>query len=180
MTIEKRMLATVAVLFLLSACTQNEQLVPNPSTFKLDTIPEFSSSNSISLVNDQPSTDNVLFMAKSADLLVISVDLYTNLHAWTNAAIAITKRELTNRGMKVAEDESKELKLSILSANGTAGMWVHHGVTSLRAETGSGYVNTYIGDNRSPAGAFRAADGAVMRAVAEMLKDEKIVEYLAE
>jgi hypothetical protein len=51
-------------------------------------------------------------------------------------------------------------------------------VTTLTAETNHGYVKTYIGDNRSPATIYRAADGAVMRAVAEMLRDSHIVDYL--
>jgi hypothetical protein len=51
-------------------------------------------------------------------------------------------------------------------------------ILTLSAETGDGYIGTYTGNNQSPANINRAADGAVMRAVAEMLRDGKIVDYL--
>ena len=51
-------------------------------------------------------------------------------------------------------------------------------IVTLRAETDDGCVGTYTGSNQTPANLYRAADGAVMRAVAEMLRDGKIVDYL--
>lgn len=170
MSIGKRLLGVLAVLCLLSGCTRH--FVPDPSTFKLDAIQEFSSANSIALVNDQASSDDVLYMTS------IGGDIYTNLHAWTEAAIAIMKRELSKRGMKVTDKASRQLKLSTLSVLGTSAFAFLRAETTLRVETADGYVNAYRGDNSSPAIVFRAADGAVMRAVAAMLRDEKIIEYL--
>jgi hypothetical protein len=80
--------------------------------------------------------------------------------------------------MRLATDAPKSLKLSIEEIKGTFDFWTIRCETRLRVETGDGYVNTYFGDNRSPATLYRAADGSVMRAVAEMLRDRKIVEYL--
>ena len=107
-------------------------------------------------------------------------EFYGNLKEWTETAMAITQRELTKRGMLVTASTSKKLKLSVSSILGTFGFAVVRVETTLKAETSDGYVNTYMGDNRSPATIYRAADGAVMRAVAEMLRDRKIVEYLIE
>ena len=146
----------------LSGCTRVINYTPNPSTFKMDAIEEFSSNNSISLINEQISTDDVEFASKG-------IAKFTgNLQEWTDTAIQITKRELSKRNMNVTnEDVSKKLKLSIESVKGR-----------LNVETGDGYKNYYIGDNRSPANLYRASDGAVMRAVAAMLNDPNIISYL--
>jgi len=93
--------------------------------------------------------------------------------------MAITERELTKRGMLVTGSASKKLKLSVSSIKGTFGFAVVRVETTLKAETSDGYANTYIGDNRSPTTIYRAADGAVMRAVAEMLRDGNIVDFLS-
>lgn len=107
-------------------------------------------------------------------------EFYGDLKQWTETAIAITKREIIKRGLHVNDNSSKKLKLSVDSAKGTFGFAVIRIETTLKAETSDGYFNEYIGDNRSPATIYRAADGAVMRAVAEMLRDPKIVEFLIE
>ena len=160
----------LVILFFLGGCTHH--YIPNPSTFKLDQINEFSSQNAISLINAQESSDDVLFLHFGAH------KYFGNLQKWTDTAIAITKRELADREMNIVEDSPKSLKLSIETAKGTIGLYVARCETTLRAETGDGYVQTYKGDNRSPVTIYRAADGAVMRAVVEMLRDEKIIAYL--
>lgn len=159
----------------LSGCTRILRYTPDPSTFKMDAIEEFSSNNSVSLINEQTSNNDVQFAAKG-------IAKFTgNLQEWTNTAIQITKRELSKRNMNVTnEDVSKKLKLSIETVNGTFGAWVIRTELRLNVETGDGYKNFYIGDNRSPASLDRASDGAVMRAVAAMLNDPNIISYLKE
>lgn len=158
------------LLFLLGGCTHH--YIPNASTFKLDAITEFSSNNTISLVNAQSSTEDVLFASRGAH------KFYGNFKKWTDTAIEISKRELNERGMNIEDDSQKSLKLSIETVNATFGFWVLRCEVTLKVETSDGYVKSYLGDNRSPASLYRAADGAVMRAVTEMLRDEKIVTYL--
>ena len=162
------------LLILLVAVGCTHHYVPNASTFRLDYIHEFSSSNDISLENAQTDTEDILFATN------VGHKFYGNLQKWTETAIAITQRELTKRGMQINDNAPKKLKLSVSSVKGTFGFAVLRIETTLKAETSDGYVNTYIGDNRSPATIYRAADGAVMRAVAEMLRDQKIVKYLIE
>ena len=159
------------VLLVTVGCTHH--YVPNASTFKLDDIREFSSTNSIWLENAQTDSEDLLFATQGAH------KFYGNLQKWTKTAMTITEQELTKRGMLVTANSSKHLKLSVSSINGTFGFWVVRVETTLEVETADGYVNTYIGDNRSPAGLYRAADGAVMRAVAEMLRDGNIVDFLS-
>jgi len=159
------------VLFVTAGCTHH--YVPNAKTFKLDDIHEFSSTNSIWLENAQTDSEDLLFATNGGH------KFYGNLKGWTETAMAITERELTKRGMLVTGSASKKLKLSVSSIKGTFGFAVVRVETTLKAETSDGYVNTYIGDNRSPATIYRAADGAVMRAVAEMLRDGNILDFLS-
>ena len=166
----RRYASVFVILLLLGGCTHH--VIPNASTFKLDAITEFSAKNNISLVNSQKSTKDVLFATQAGD------KFYGNLQKWTDTAIEITERELSKREMNVVKDAPKSLKLSIETVKGTLGFWVSRCEITLRVETSNGYVNTYIGDNRSPAHMNRAADGAVMRSVAEMLRDKEIIEYL--
>jgi hypothetical protein len=49
----------------------------------------------------------------------------------------------------------------------------------MKAETGDGTVKMFVGEARSE-DVFRAADGALIRAVAEMLKDYEIWKYRKE
>lgn len=160
------------VIFALVGCTTTVHYKPKASTFKIDSISEFLSNKSVSLNNNQSSTLDVLVLTNGR------LYVYGNLNEWTNSAIDITQRELVKRNMAIDEGATKMLKLSIETAKGTPGTWVIRCETRLRVETGEGYVNTYIGDNRSPATIYRAADGAVMRAVANMLRDPKIIDYL--
>lgn len=169
---KNRLSGIILSLILLAGCTHH--YVPKAGTFRLDEIREFSSDNSIWLENAQTNSEELLFATNMGH------EFYGNLNAWTETAMTITQRELSKRGMLVTASTSKKLKLSIDSIVGTFGFAVVRVETTLKAETSDGYVNTYIGDNRSPATIYRAADGAVMRAVAEMLRDHHIVDFLTE
>jgi len=79
--------------------------------------------------------------------------------------------------MSVVKDNPAQLSLSIEKVDAQLG-WVAKCKVWLKVETGDGYIKTYIGDNTSPATLWRAVDGAVMRAVAEMLRDESLIAYL--
>ena len=171
----------LVILFFLGGCgPQIHHYIPRSSTFKFDSIDEFSSNHSISFVNSQTSSDDMTFATRGKHKFLC------NLQKWTDTAIEITQRELKSRGMNVAPNAPKSLKLSIETAQGTLQgrlqgtvvFWDVRCEVYLKVETGEGYVNSYLGDNRSPWDLYRATDGAVMRAVAEMLRDKEIVAYL--
>lgn len=153
-----------------AACTHH--YTPSPTTFKSDPIADFKPTGEVDLMNVQTS---------SADYLYVSAgihDHYGKLNEWTDAAIAITKKELEARGMMTASGANKTLSMSITRANAVFGLWVIRGEISLMVKTGDGYKNTFIVDNRSPANLHRAIDGAVMRAVVAALNDRNITDYL--
>jgi hypothetical protein len=167
---KKQSFGMLLVLLLTVGCTH--YYVPDADTFRLDDIHEFSSKNAITLENAQDATKEVLFAS------TMGHDNFANLSAWTATAIEITQRELSMRGMHVADNQSKKLKLSVNTVKGSFRPLSMRVILTLSAETGDGYVGTYTGNNQSPANINRAADGAVMRAVAEMLRDSKIVDFL--
>ena len=107
---------------------------------------------------------------------------FANYNAWTDAAIAIADRELSNRGISITNDADKSLKLAITFVKTTATILTleYKTVVKMKVETGNGYAAEYAGINKS----FywfdlkRQSDGAVMRTVVAMLQDQKIIDYL--
>jgi hypothetical protein len=166
-------LASFLATFLLigSGCTHI--YVPNSTTFDFDAIPEFTSSKSISLTNAAQNSENVLFATNMGH------KWYGDMRKWTDVAIAITERELTKRGMNISDSGEKSLNMSIKSARMSTGGWGFRGYVTLAVETGDGQKMRYVGEGPSPT-LTRAIDAAIMRAVAQMLKDEKITGYLTQ
>jgi hypothetical protein len=157
------------LLSILSGCTHH--YVADPTTFPLDAVPRFSSTDAVALIDGQSSSADVLFATNMGH------EWYGNLQAWTETAIAIAQTELEKRGMSVSQKAPRSLKMSVISANTTSGGWGFRCITNLQVETGAGYVRTYVGEGPSPI-LTRAADAAVMKAVAAMFKDENIISYL--
>ena len=166
----RNILILVTALFVLNGCTHHH--VPEADTYDFDAIPEFTSSNSVSLVNVQ-SSDEVLFATNMGH------KWYGDLQQWTDVAIEITERELSLRGMKITGNAPRTLEMAITSASTTTGGWGFSSHVTLQVVTGDGYKRIIIGDGPSPM-LNRAADAGIMRAVAAMLKDEKILQYLTE
>jgi len=169
-TTKNRLLLLSIALLLLAGCTHH--YIPRTTTFDFEEIDEFLAKSTVSLINDQPFSDDVLFMSRGTH------DYYADFKAWTDQAVAIAQREITSRGMTVAADAPKSLKMAIVKAEGTSGFWQIYCETSLRVETGDGYVNEYVAKAGSPASLQRAVDGSVMRVVAAMLRDQNITRYL--
>lgn len=169
MTFSRRLVAVV-ILSLLSGCTAAEIYTPRPSR-PFERITEFSSTNSISLQNGQPSTEPVK----------VQGPIYANLNAWTDVAIEIASRELKKRGLTIVSGAPKTITMSVESANTEAPFFKVETDITMEVRTSDGYSATYIGRNSSAmvAAIHRQIDGAMMRAVHEMLMDPRIVAFLA-
>jgi starvation-inducible outer membrane lipoprotein len=165
-----KLIQATAISLLLSACSHIYN--PRPHTFKIDAIPEFTAPVEISLVNAQTDASNQLQMRRMGSTVS------GNYNAWTDTTIQIATRELMAREATITDGANKRLELAILSARGESVPYAIRYVTELQVKTGDGYEKTYIGDNRSPATLYRAADGSVMRAVAAMFRDPEIIEYI--
>lgn len=165
-----RLIQGLILSILISSCHTNYQ--PKAETFKLDPINEFEAPVNISIINAQTDDTDRVYVSG------IAGSDTGNLKSFTDTAVSIAKRELISRQASVLDGEKRRLALSITSIEGEVGFAVIRIITKLKVTTGSGYERVYVGDNRSPASSFRAADGAVMRAIAEMLRDPEIVKYI--
>ncbi|MBT3926633.1 MAG: hypothetical protein HOF33_06565 [Rhodospirillaceae bacterium] len=151
---------------------------PNPDTNPMEPIIEFQSAASVNLVNGQPSTEERRYWGEEDG----PGGAFANYNAWTDAAIAIADRELSNRGISITNDADKSLKLAITFVKTTATILTleYKTIVKMKVETGNGYAAEYAGINKS----FywfdlkRQSDGAVMRTVVAMLQDQKIIDYL--
>lgn len=164
-----RLFCIAICLFGVSACAT--QYTPSPSR-PFDPIEEFSSSNSVSLINGQSSTEKHS----------VSPAFYANRHVWTDVAIEIATRELIARGLSVVDGSPKSLTMSVESARTKTGWIQIRSNIVMHVAAGNGYSATYTGLNNSTmaANVKRQLDGAMMRVVVEMLKDPAIVAYLTE
>ena len=138
-----------------------------------DNIPGISANQPITIINDQPSDEYTLVYAQGA-------------HKWTasrrqctDIAIQMLSEELKNRGVQVATGSEKTLKISIVNLAGFMGFTRITGKLSLKVATGDGYMNIYEVLNATPWTIDRALNGAISLAVIELLKDEKIRNYLS-
>ena len=167
---------SIGLSFILSACAVTHNYQPDADTYSFPEISDFSSAQDVSVINDSQATEPFLYGEAG---MGNSHKWMGNLKEWTDIAVEITNRELANRGMQINPNASRTLKLAILEANATSGGWGFRGNVALKATTGSGYERVYQGE--SPAMMInRSADGAIMQAVAAMLRDTHIVSYLTE
>lgn len=168
----------IILLFLICiGCTRH--YTPDPNAVPLNGVPDFTSSSSISIINNQSPSNEIIF----------SVRKYTNwtadLHKWTEAALVMTKKELEKHGMAISEGAEKSHKLSITQANHLPGRWKQQCSTALSIDLGNGYSNSYSQTEHTGQFAlinpiFRCVDAALMWVVSTMFKDPRVIEYLKE
>lgn len=165
-TVPRSWLPVLVLTLGLGACAS--PYTPSPDR-PFEAIPEFTASGSVALVNAQPATDEHRVGSFIA-----------NLNEWTEVALQITERELTNRGLTAADGAARTLELSVTDALFETGWVKIRSTITLTARTGDGYEASYQGINSSAMMAVpkRQLDGAMMRAVVELLKDPQIVAYL--
>ena len=154
----------------------------------IEEIQEFSSNNSVTLINGQPSTEQVFFV--SGGQVNLSKP-YANLRTWTDTTINIAERELTKRGLHVLEEAPKSLTMSIESAKTDVGWVVVTSQIAMLVETSDGYSATYIGKDKSSyyfhllyypvfGDTFlRGLNTALMRVAVAMLNDPQIIAFLS-
>lgn len=164
----------IAMTLSISACSGIHNYKPKSDTYDFPQVTEFRSDQNISVVNTSKSNETFLFGEAG---IGNAHKWMGNLKEWTDVAVEITNRELSARGMTINPNAPKTLQLSILEASATSGGWGFRGNISLKATTGDGYERVYQGEGPS-AMINKSADAAIMQAVATMLRDEKIIDYL--
>lgn len=164
----------VVIVFILltgfSGCTH--YYVPKQYPMKPGMVPEFSASQRVTIINAQTSKGKILIGAQAGHKWI------GDLQKWTDTAAGLLKTELEKRGATVTEGAPKVIKLAITKANLYWGVLQIRCILYLEAETGDGYTGEFEGNNASGWTLYRACDGAVTRAVAAMLNDDKILSYI--
>lgn len=159
----------------LTACTNHQYLTPRPDTHALDPLPqEFKSDGPISLINSQSDASDHIFLSSGA------ARFHANYQAWTDVAIEILARELTARGSHVSDGQQRSIQLAVIAAHSEVGFVKTETQITVKATLSNGYTSTYTGMNNNVMGAVnqRQIDGALMRAVAALLSDAKVVAFL--
>ncbi len=164
----------IAALLALSAffmgCTHF--YAPKQYPLKPEMIPELSGSGAVTVLNGYTGPKVLLIGAQGAH------SWKGDMQKWTGTAVGLLKSELQKRGFDITQGAPKELKLVVTRANLYWGFAAIRCILFLEVETSDGYTNEYEGNNASGWTLDRACDGAVTRAIAAMLKDEKILAYL--
>lgn len=132
-----------------------------------------SSPSTLSILNAQESTDEVLFLTNGPH------EFHANLQEWTDVAVKMVERELTDHGVTIADSGERSIEMAVVSVTSTTGGWGFRTYVYLTAETGDGYKGVYNGQGPHNIVAF-AANEALRQAVMKMLGDETIRQYVAQ
>ena len=147
--------------------------VPKESKYKTDTIPMYKVGSLVEFKNGQPNTEEILYAENMGH------DFFADLHDWTDKAIAIADRELTERGSKTAGKPGHTLTLRVSWVEVSTGTWGFRGMLTLDAATGTGFAKSFHGEAPS-ANIYNASSGALGAAVTKMLSDPQIIQYLSQ
>ena len=167
-------IACLVVTIATGACARLE-VESSPDTFP---VPESAASGlradagSIAIENAYPEPTVVQVSQAGA-----GVD--ADLRQYTGTAMTLLERALEERGIEVAPSADKTVTLKIANIVYTYGWTIGYGL-NLIADLGNGDRIAVTASNNSPATAYRAIDGALMRAVTKLLLDEDFQRYVNE
>jgi hypothetical protein len=157
----------------LSGCTHH--LIPHPQDVNPKRVPAINISKPVTIENIQTSNEEILIGKAGGHTF------NGNLQEWTDKAVDLLKKELEKTGaVAVTGNSTKTLKLAIVKAKLIRGAWRLNCTLTLKVETGNGYTNEFEVTNLSVGNHSTASGGAITLAVTDLLKDEKILEYLKE
>lgn len=162
---------TAGIVLFSAGCTH--VIAPKDSRFATHQIPRYTVGSHVEYKNGQPSTEKVLFAENMGH------QFYADLHEWTDAAMAMAERELTDRGSKAAKKPGHILTLAVTALQVTSGGWGFRGKVTLDVTTGNGTTQTFRGEAPG-ANLHNVASGALSSTVAKMLSDPGIIAYLSQ
>ena len=147
--------------------------VPAPGIPNVKEVPDFDPGLKVSLVNAQPSTEEIA-------LIPGHKSYYANLHDWTERLNRSLKETLKKKRVEVAESASKSLKVSIDKAvlDLKAGGFNPRCTLKWKVETGDGTVIPMTLET----GHWKVEDAsnvAVRLACRDTLRNEQVRSYLS-
>ena len=160
----------------MSGCAINHHVAPNPYTYPLDPIIDFKTNLSLNIINGQKNNTEQVFLTSGPNIW------YADYQQWTDTAIKILEKELTRRGAIISKNSEQFIEILLRNANTDIGFFgkISHSV-ELDVKLGNGYTASYTGLNSNVmAGVYKQQyDGLVMRAVAAMLNDRIVIDYIS-
>ncbi len=154
-------------------CASN--YVPGVGGLKSKETPNIPPGVRISLINDQPSIEKLEISQHG-----VGYTVYANLHVWTDQAIRGLKTTLQKKGVAVAEDAPKSLKIAVTKAvlSSAGSGWAFRCTVVFTVDTGDGQLITLGADDTSWKW-MNACDGAMRKLLLTALNDERIQKFLA-
>jgi len=145
----------------------------NPSTFSVP------ADAAAQLVKQQQSValNNAYKTETQVGIYSGTRDWQGDLQQYTETAITLLGREMTKKGTDLSPQSAKTITLRVRDVHANPG-WVIRSDLVLEAQYGDGTNSTIASENTSPSDAWRAVDGAIMRAVSQLLRDDKFLAYV--
>lgn len=104
-------------------------------------------------------------------------DFFADLKQFTETAMTLLEREMTKKGVTVAP-ATKSVTLRVHSVQNKIGFATAAASLVLDAEYDDGTKSLIQAQDTSAVGGRRAIDGALMRAVSQLLRDERFLAYV--
>lgn len=167
----RRLLRWAALAALLAGCTT--EIGSNPDTFSLGpaALSHLRRPQAVALENAYPAETKVELKLTGGNVWIVE------LRRLTQSSITMLARGMEGQGIKVAADAPKRVTLRVSDPLAAAGYTVFARV-NLEARFADGTSTSIQADNRSPASADRAFDGAVLFALNKLIYDEKFIAYM--
>jgi hypothetical protein len=145
----------------------------NPDTFRVaaDAASQLRGPQSVAL-------NNAYQTAKQETIFHGGPTWTADLKQFTDTAITMLGREMSNRGVNVASPAAKTVTLRVHSVEAGPAMFIIRSSLVLEAEYGDGTKSSIRTENSSPSDAWRAVSGALMFAVTRLLRDEQFLAYV--
>ena len=157
----------VLVLFL-NGCSVTIGTNPDAYPFPSEEVFDVSPGISVSVTNFYTAPEQV----------ELASNVYCDLAHFTETAITMVRRELSNKGLLMSSTGEKSIILRMAHPSWVRGAWTMKGRVTLEAELGDGEKLSIDGESQTGGNAMRAFNGAILRAVTGLLKDPSLAAYL--
>jgi hypothetical protein len=156
-------------------CGCSTTYAPPPVVPNMKEIPDFTAGAKIALINAQPLTQ-LTNISQSG----ITINVYANLHEWTESLNGALMKTLRKKGVNVAGDAGKTFKVAVTKAtlSMAAGGWSTRTTIVCSIEMGDGQTIS-LGADDTGYKWMNGVEGAERKLVITILNDERVQKYLA-
>lgn len=178
----KKLLGIIVIAFFLSACSP-VKIVLKPNPIESVTMPSISTQNAINIKNIGTSMGDVEIGSTGTGMGQIPKKLHGDLHQWSQTAVEMLKAELKKSNIVISADAAKVLNLSVIEVQIKPIVFLGGNTCklTLKVVTGENSESTYSAEHTDPNRGIEirvTAETAMNKALAVMLNDKKIIDYL--